>query len=1571
MKRPIFIQRLLYEPFTARRIARVLGHAVAGAGLILVFVSGSLLAFVMYANLPAGRRVVGFALQRVLGTTFQGRFTIETINRVSLTELRASGITVQDPEGRLVLSVSELSVQADFTSIVRQALLGTGAVTLRFDHARLERAEVFLLPGLESNVPTIVEAFTPVPSAPGTANASSGGPLKVWFPEIEVGHIYGRMALDGVPTLETDLSAVRGSVVGSAALTTVDVDRFSALVRGVGGTDATGVGSVHVRAPGAVWTSFDGYFGDLQLGTVVRVDGPKLDITLDVPKAEPQAARALWAAYPLLQNVGGHVEAVGTLQSLHTQAKLSLGTGSVASSGELRLSGHPGADLDLSARSVDLRALWPQAPQTDLDADSQLTVFQSGNQWVANVTGTTRATRVLDVPVPPIDVTGSYDSGGFVGHATVHEPGATIKAAFDVHPDGSIDASAEASHVDLSRAPRLRPYFDGHGLLDVQLKARVEKNRLVAQFNGDLAQFSYGQVTVQANHFSGRATGPLNAPEKLALDFSVASRRFRAGAFGFDDLKTKVSGLVTRPTVSTTLTNEHGPVVTATAKVTPRSKPLLDDVSLEVRRGETVLSAQVKRVSIDGDRVRVDGLSMDGAGGKLEGSGQLSPNSVALAAHGSDLDLALITHTLGLPRGALGGKFTLNADLESTRKTQRGTIEAHLEQGEAGGVAIDTAALFAQLQGSQLALQTTAKLRDFGVFGATAQATMPGSLAQASSYEHATGTLSVKAEHVPFALLSYVLPKSVGVSDVRGEGSATLVLDRTDPNVLPNVSLVAGTQGLHVGLEPRDKTAKAKAFDVEAHAGMSVNGRSGETDVTLKLDDAHGTLASATTHLTIDLTAAMKHPELLLQQLRATPLVAKAVVEDRSLSDLPAPIAPEGIAARLRAEVSVRGSVDRPIFSGKTELYQLRLGDSDVDRAIDVCAQLDYDKSTGQYGGRGEAFLPTENARACKGSRVAQFSAGGRAEWEKLTSPAASADPAWTGTAGLQLEGLPLDVVPVLAESGFGGRVQGVVMFDRRDALPLVRASFQVQDAIVARTRLGVADVNAQTDGRSLSANLSIARLATGPTGVGVQGGQLKASLQSSIDWEGVVPGLDETRPISGKISAKNLDAVILAPFLRDVLSEIGGKLDADLEATLTPELSGKAEQPFTGAVKGSLAMRDGNLQLARLAVRLHDVKFDARAEPLGNTTLITVDSLSAAADADRSYISARGNLSLAGFRVTRGTANVTVRDVPLQVEGVTLATLTDVNLRQPVVIELERRPTEMFVGLMIPELEAKLPQAAARSLIDLSNNESVRIAQPIAEPQLGANGESLPWRMKFDLGRKVKVTRADVFLPISGSPQILLGEELKILGNIELANGGRLSLPGLPRPFTIENGTVFFDPDDDPKNPRLRVRAVCRLAQLTVWATVTGTFQNAEIVFESDDPNVKSQAQIEAALLSAPTDGNASAASLGAGAGYLSKQLIANSFLSTTALSNLEIKAGNETTADQRSYATYSAAYPITDEIWFEGSYKAVQAQDLSGANRNAFSGTLDWRFRRNWSLRGELGTIGAGVDLLWQYRY
>jgi hypothetical protein len=690
---------------------------------------------------------------------------------------------------------------------------------------------------------------------------------------------------------------------------------------------------------------------------------------------------------------------------------------------------------------------------------------------------------------------------------------------------------------------------------------------------------------------------------------------------------------------------------------------------------------------------------------------------------------------------------------------------------------------------------------------------------------------------------------------------------------------------------------------------------------------------------------------------------------------LPAAIAPRGIGGRLRSELSLRGSLERPILSDKTELYRLRFGESERHQAVDVCAQVDYDKSSGQYGARGEAFLPSAtanaSARACQGTRVAQFSAGGRAEWDKLVNPTLSADPTWTGTAGLSFEGMPVDIVPTFADAGFSGRVLGVVMFDRRDALPQVRAQLEVRDAVLTRTRLGTALVRAQTDGRALSAAVDLEQPSS-VTAAGSQiGGRLNAELLTAINWQGVMPSIDDTRPISANLTASNLDAVLLAPFVQDVLSEIGGKLDAALELTMTPKLEAKADEHWTSNVQGELDVRDGTVQLSQLGFRLSKVQVMAQAEAHGQGTKLTVSSLSAAAEGDRPNVSAAGYLQFAGARIESGQANANLQGVPFSIEGVPLATLNG----KTIAIELQRRPTEMFVGLRIPNLEAKLPQEGSRSLIDLQNSDDIVIAQPISKPMSASNGEALPWRMRFNLGNAVKITRADLSLPISGSPEILLGESLSIDGNVDLRPGGRLSLPGVPRPFTIESGVVSFDAHGDPKDPRLKVRAVCKLPQLTVWATVTGTFEDARFAFESDNPNLANQAQILAALL-APSDNPRSGASgvgqgtdqLRAGAGYLSQRLLAN-----TALSRLELNAGTETTADQRSYATYSAAYQINDEVWFEGSYKTLQAQDLSGANRNAnaLSGTFDWRFKKNWSLTVEAGTIGAGTDLLWLYRY
>jgi hypothetical protein len=123
------------------------------------------------------------------------------------------------------------------------------------------------------------------------------------------------------------------------------------------------------------------------------------------------------------------------------------------------------------------------------------------------------------------------------------------------------------------------------------------------------------------------------------------------------------------------------------------------------------------------------------------------------------------------------------------------------------------------------------------------------------------------------------------------------------------------------------------------------------------------------------------------------------------------------------------------------------------------------------------------------------------------------------------------------------------------------------------------------------------------------------------------------------------------------------------------------------------------------------------------------------------------------------------------------------------------------------------------------------------------------------------------------------------------------------------------------------------------------------------------SEARVMALLLGGGSGGSDSSAGAGLGVGAT----LFNELLSGTALSSVEVRTS---TGDR--HANYTAAVPLRENLWFEATYQSPATSTLPGTTvQRGFSGTVDYRFRRNWSIRTEVGTLGAGADLLWQYRY
>ena len=218
------------------------------------------------------------------------------------------------------------------------------------------------------------------------------------------------------------------------------------------------------------------------------------------------------------------------------------------------------------------------------------------------------------------------------------------------------------------------------------------------------------------------------------------------------------------------------------------------------------------------------------------------------------------------------------------------------------------------------------------------------------------------------------------------------------------------------------------------------------------------------------------------------------------------------------------------------------------------------------------------------------------------------------------------------------------------------------------------------------------------------------------------------------------------------------------------------------------------------------------------------------------------------------------------------------------------------------------------------------------------------------------------------------IAEELQMSGAIELIPGGRIDVLG--RGFNVEAGTVLFD-TGDASDPHLSASAAWRAPNgVLVRATVTGTAKAPRVEWSSEPALPGGEAEVIALVLGGGgggTDQNragiSSAIALGASEALGQTGVVSGvEFYTTQEACSGE---GRVASLNDSSWDSYTAAFRIREDLWFEGSYQQGRSTALSAEARSGVSGTLDWRFHPNWSARTEIGMLGAGLDLVWRYRY
>ena len=1522
------------SPAAKRRLFRALG----GSALALVFVGVLGAALALHLVLPPGRRAAARSLVALLDRTFQGRFELAEVSELSLDSVLADGFRVREPGGKLVLEGRGVRIRANVVAILRELLDDDPKKTIVVEYARVERATVVLAPLAATGELGLVRAFTPRP----TPSTTTSAPVpRVWLSAVEIGRGSVHAELVGLPPLDGEITGARGQVLVAPAGVAVDAARFSAVVKGLLAEELRAVGSFHQRGTSHFWSSLDGYAGDLQFDSIVRLDGKHLAVTLDVPRGEPKTVRELLPSWPLEQTATAHLEAAGDLPKLDAKATATVGTAELGASGSIEFSPRLHLRLATEGKDIDVRALFPDAPETRIGARVTLDVTATEHGVELTSAGATDPSSIGGVPLPATTFQASYGPKGLTGTAELAEEGLPLDATFALEPGGVLVLDARSRRFAIERAPRLARFTAARGNAEFHVKGRLEKQKLDATLTADVDGFELEDLTLGSAHVTGRATGLVTAPRELELRGALDAKRLRWGGLAFDDVDATVSGPLARLSVSSKLVGPHGASVEAKARLDTLGGTHLDDVDLTVTREGRTLHGRAGHVAVEGESLEVADVKLEGAGGTLTGSGRYRPGLLEVDARGQDLDLGTMAQVLGFTRGRPSGKVNVNAEVAVARDVRRGSVSIGVRDGALGPVSGVNLELTTTLDGENVSGTSSLEMAGFGKLESAFELAVKGSLFAPDAWRRATGRLDVGVERLELARVAPFLPAPANVQSLAGVVAAQVSLVRDDAEKPPSVALLAATSGLVVVEKAAAGAEPLTIAGIEGQVSAHVDGKQDFAQADVRLVDEHGLLLSGSGRIDIDVKRALAAPRESWSWLRREPVVATVVLDDRPLGELPVWVRPTRVQGTLRLETSMRGSIAAPMLAARASVAGLTFGEVADVHPFDVCGTLQYDPLAQRLGLGAQAHLPGKSGTPCGGARVAVARATGTIDPERLLR----GERGYEGDAELGFEDLPLEFVPPLAESGMAGRVRGAVAVDARGDTPSLNASLRLADIAVHAVPVGTGELTLRSDGHTVTAEAKLAR----------GDGALEATAGAGMVWERALPRVDAAAPMRLDATIHDIDAALLSPVVGSVLADLSGRLDGDVHVALAAPGTGPADSRLS-ELTGALTLKGGALQLSGLGMRLSNVKFAATAERRGQRTVIAVRGLSAASGAKYDNVAASADVYLEGLKLVDARANVNLSRVPLLIEGVSQATLSGA-------AALELFPTRdpMLVAIQLHDLTAELPRSSGRSVLAVDDNPDIIVRQPLREPTRADRAGALRWQLAFDLGQKVKLTRADLQIPLKGRPVVDLGDTADVSGDLELLSGGRVELLG--KGFVIESGEVHFD-TPDPGDPHIRVLSSWRAPEgTTVYVEVGGTLRQATLRLSSDP--ALTPPEIQALLLGGASDGgDAQAAGVGYGADFVG-QLLAD-----TPLRRVELRTANETSADARNYLTYTAAVPVSENVWVELSYKNLESNSPA-EHTDAASATVDWRFKRDWSLRTEAGTIGTGLDLLWQYRY
>ncbi len=1568
------------KPPRWKRALRLTGKIFAFFLVGLVLVIGLALISI---NLSPLSGWIATRVNATLEPMFEGRVVLRKLGYLDFGGILGADVEVLDPAGQTVLVARDVDVRLSVLSVAWNAVAGSSnTLSIPIDRIALESLDVNVIDD-GSGSPTLANAFTPKETPP---KEESEGSTALEVESLLVGTTRVRGALPSVGPIDTDLEHLEANLVNDARGTHLVLQKVDVAARGLPKVDSvTGRLTADVTlpatpepaAPGAppngasagrdpstnvyalspappprrILAGFVGSIAGSAAALDLRMLGEELAATFDAESLSPATVEKLVPGLSPKAPLALSSKVEGALDDLGFEAKLRQRAAEVNARGRFKqVEKRSEVTARVDAAAVNLADLMAGGASTHLNlgANASLSFGERGGEGSYRLVSA--GSRFGAEVVPETTIDGKLrmpTEAPMMATGTVHvaEPGAPTDIEYDVTSGESGTVADVKSTTRVNRPARVQQLTGG--LLatgEIGTKAHFDSgaDQLDAEVRVRLRDLQHPQVRARELDASALARGSAKTPNlELLLNLTGVTASGRKWS------RVRVAAKGNTEELNTTLRawGDQPDLIEVRAVVMPSSDRPVRSPEVTINDSEGKLVIRAADVRMQGEKVRVEHLTLVGPG-RADLSLSYGPGLERLDLETQQLDAGTLLRMFGIKSELKSGKLDVSAKFENGRrpsgKLLLGLNDVGFGKLKGGKARADFTLDRGTLSGdAALDLDRGAKT-EIALTGVK----LPLGPMTERTLDNLTGDVSIKGDF-DLARLQALLPYG-GIERAEGRLKFDLEVQRSPETQKPPVwrAHIQSQRLVLVGQRP-DVSQKQDAERARATSPWALRGI--DIDLTAALEkhaaNIRGRIFDRRGDI-VALAAEWKDIEGVrdLTDPRRTfanaPFTAQISVPRRAFERLPAPIRPADVQGTLALEVNAEGTLTTPRVQARGRIEKLRPATEEkAPKGLDVELRAEYAQAGGSL--RLDAH-DRERIVLGLGSRWT-------GDVATVMNSVAAKSPV-SGDFSVELTDFPVEIVPALLNRHIKGTLSGSARLDGFGKDARLAVDLQTKRLYIDRLLVDEVVVRVKNAGAKLDIDTRFAG----------RGGTASAKASTGMTWGNrVVPVLDDQ--LEGSFSAKDFRLSALLPLVDDSVSELDGKLDADIRASLeggTPRLTGRA------------ALTEGALHLPTIGQRFSDIQAKVAITPES----IKIDDVRARGISGA--FGAKAEATLRGLTAVAAHAELNIDEdekLPITIEGEAIG---DAWGKIETNYEHDESAKLNTIEVNLKKFNVELPAAPPQGIQDLGQAEHIRVGywrrdqEFVAIPlqPLEAPGEPSEYKtvIVVDLGSLGIEKGQQVEATLGGRIQATLGEELDVQGKIETRRG-ELDVSG--KKFVIERGSVTFTggPPDDPT-----ISAVARYdspAGYTVYAEYTGTASRGKLNLRSEP--ALSQDEILTLLLFGTPDG-----SFGAGGGG-DNLSTAVSVAGGTAAQGVNKALSQVTDLDVQARVDTSTGSPRPElvlQLTPRVAARVTQAlgEPSPGQSPDRTFLTVELRLASAWSLSTMIGDRGASaLDLIWRRRY